>query len=66
MSSDFTVDELYNLIKVSITEPNCSIDELLMLLAEYIGDGRIIDEVSKYVDMYYEDLEKLKELGIIQ
>lgn len=64
MSSDFTIDELYNLIKISTTEPNCSIDELLMLLAEHIGDDRIIDEVSKYVDMYYEDLEKLKELGV--
>ena len=64
MNNNFTVDELYSLIKISTTEPNCSIDELLMLLAECIGDSRIIDEVSKYVDMYYEDLEKLKELGV--
>lgn len=57
MNNTFTVNELYNLIKISPTEPNCSIDELLMLLAECIGDDRVIDEVSKYVDKYYENLK---------
>lgn len=58
MNNTFTVNELYNLIKISPTEPNCGIDELLMLLAEFIGDDRVIDEVNKYVDEYYESLKE--------
>ena len=64
MSKDFTVDELYDLIRMSSTDPNCSTDELLMLLAECIGDNRIIDEVSKYVDMYYKDIERISGVKI--
>ena len=57
MSKDFSVDELYNLIRVT-DDPyqNCGLDEVLLLLAEYIDDKRIIEEVNKYVDFYYEDI----------
>ena len=57
MSQDFDIDELYRLIKVS-DDPyqNCVLDEVLLLLAEYIGDKRIEEEVGKYVDFYYEDI----------
>ena len=57
MSSDFTIDELYRLIKVT-DDPyqNCGLDEVLALLAEYIGDERIKVEVDKYIDAYYEDI----------
>lgn len=63
MSQDFDIDELYRLIKVS-DDPyqNCGLDEVLLLLAEYIGDKRIEEEVGKYVDFYYEDIGlRLKE-----
>ena len=52
---DFTVDELYNLIRTD-QEDTCGLDEVLLLMAEYINDERIIREVNKYVDWYYEDL----------
>lgn len=57
MSSDFTIDELYRLIKIT-DDPyqNCGLDEVLALLAEYIGDERIKVEVDKYIDAYYEDI----------
>ena len=54
MSEDFTVDDLYKLIKID--KYPCGIDEVLMLLAEYIGDKRIIEEVDKYVDAYYKSI----------
>lgn len=56
MSKDFTVDELYKCIKVS-DDPyqNCGLDELLLLLAEYIDDERITEEINKYVDGLYEE-----------
>lgn len=56
MSEDFTVDELYNLIKIEEGIPCCGIDEVLGLLAEYIGDKRVEKEVNKYIDAYYEDI----------
>lgn len=34
------------------------IDELLLLLAECIGDNKIEKEVGKYVDDYYESFEE--------
>ena len=57
MSDDFSIDELYNLIKIT-DDPyqNCGLDEVMMLLAEYIGDKRIEKEVSKYVDIYYNEI----------
>jgi hypothetical protein len=57
MGDDFTIEELYNLIKVT-DDPyqNCGLDEVLALLAEYIGDKRIIKEVDKYIDFYYDDI----------
>jgi hypothetical protein len=57
VSSDFTIDELYRLIKIT-DDPyqNCGLDEVLALLAEYIGDERIKVEVDKYIDAYYEDI----------
>ena len=57
MSEDFTVDELYDLIKVT-DDPyqNCGLDEVLALLAEYIDDKRITTEVNKYIDFYYDDI----------
>lgn len=57
MSSEFSIDELYNLIRVT-DDPyqNCGLDEVLLLLAEYINDERITEEVNKYVDWYYEDI----------
>ena len=42
MSKDFTVDELYECIRYREDEFNCGYDELLLLLAEYIDDERII------------------------
>ena len=62
MSSDFTIDELYRLIKIT-DDPyqNCGLDEVLALLAEYIGDERIKVEVGKYIDAYYEDIGLGKE-----
>lgn len=54
MNDDFTVDELYNLIKIEEGIPCCGIDEVLGLLAEYIGDKRIEREVNKYIDGFYE------------
>ena len=53
-NEDFTVDDLYMLLKID--KYPCGIDEVLLLLAEYIGDKRIIEEVDKYVDMYYESI----------
>ena len=57
MSKDFTAEELYELIKVT-DDPyqNCGLDEVLLLLAEYIDDKRITEEINKYVDFYYEDI----------
>ena len=57
MSDDFTIDELYDLIKVT-DDPyqNCGLDEVLALLAEYIDDKRITTEVDKYIDFYYDDI----------
>jgi len=55
MNRDFTVDELYELIKHDVEYP-CGYDEVMMLFAEFIGDKRIIDEVDKYVDDFYEDI----------
>ena len=52
---DFTVDELYNFIRTD-QEYKCGLDEVLLLMAEYIDDERIIKEVEQYVDWYYEDL----------
>lgn len=37
------------------------IDELLLLLAECIGDKKIEKEVGKYVDDYYKDFEEIRE-----
>lgn len=54
MSEDFDIEELYRLIKIEEGIPCCGIDEVLMLLAEYIGDKRVEKEVSKYVDGFYE------------
>ena len=54
MDEDFTIDELYNLIKIEEGVPCCGIDEVLCLLAEYIGDKRVEREVNKYVDGFYE------------
>lgn len=55
MNRDFTVDELYELIKHDVEYP-CGYDEVMLLLAEFIDDKRITDEVDKYVDDLYEDL----------
>lgn len=55
MQDEFTVDELYNLIKIE-DNYSCGIDEVLGLLAEYIGDKRIEKEVDKYIDAYYESI----------
>ena len=55
MSDDFTIDELYNLIKITDSY-SCGIDEVLALLAEYIGDKRIEKEIDKYIDAYYESI----------
>ena len=49
MSEDFTVDELYELIRFRENDFNCGYDELLLLLAEYIDDKRITEEIEKYV-----------------
>ena len=54
-NEDFTVDELYNFIRTD-QEYSCGLDEVLMLMAEYIDDERIIKEVDKYVEAYYEDI----------
>lgn len=40
------------------TSDKLGIDELLLLLAECIGDNKIEEEVGKYVDDYYESLEE--------
>lgn len=57
MNDEFTIDELYNLIKVT-DDPyqNCGLDEVLALLAEYIDDKKITAEVNKYIDFYYDDI----------
>lgn len=57
MDDEFTVDELYRLIRIT-DDPyqNCGLDEVLALLAEYIGDKRIVKEVDKYIDFYYDDI----------
>ena len=55
MNKDFTVDELYKLIEHDTDYP-CGYDEVMLLLAEYIGDKKIIEEVEKYVDDFYEDI----------
>ena len=49
MSKDFTVDELYECIRYREDEFNCGYDELLMILAEYIDDERITEEINRYV-----------------
>lgn len=50
MSKDFTVDELYDCIK-----DECGLDEMLLLLAEYIDDKRVTGEIEKVVDALYEE-----------
>ena len=52
MSKDFTVDELYECIRYREDEFNCGYDELLMLLAEYIDDERITEEINRHVDEF--------------
>ena len=49
MSKDFTIDELYELIRYREDEFNCGYDELLLLLAEYIDDKRITEEINRHV-----------------
>ena len=49
MSEDFALDELYELIRFRENDFNCGYDELLLLLAEYIDDKRITEEIEKYV-----------------
>ena len=49
MSKDFTIDELYELIRYEEDGLNCGYDELLLLLAEYIDDERITEEINRYV-----------------
>ena len=56
MNEDFDIEELYNLIKIEEGIPCCGIDEVLGLLAEYIGDKRVEREVDKYIDAYYESI----------
>ena len=52
MSKDFTIDELYELIRYEEDGLNCGYDELLLLLAEYIDDKRITEEIEKYVNEF--------------
>ena len=52
MSRDFTIDELYECIRYRKDEFNCGYDELLMILAEYIDDERITEEINRYVDEF--------------
>ena len=52
MSKDFTIDELYECIRYREDDFNCGYDELLLLLAEYIDDKRITEEIEKYVDEF--------------
>ena len=52
MNKDFTVDELYECIRYREDDFNCGYDELLLLLAEYIADKRITEEIEKYVDEF--------------
>lgn len=52
---DFTVDALYDFIRTD-QEYICGLDEVLLLMAEYIDDERVIKEVEQYVDWYYEDI----------
>ena len=52
MDKNFTIDELYELIRFRKNDLNCGYDELLLLLAEYIDDIRITKEIEKYVDEF--------------
>ena len=52
MNKDFTIDELYECIRYREDEFNCGYDELLLILAEYIDDKRITEEIEKYVDEF--------------
>ena len=52
MSKDFTIDELYELIRFRENDFYCGYDELLLILAEYIDDKRITEEIEKYVDEF--------------
>ena len=52
MSKDFTVDELYECIRYREDEFNWGYDELLLILAEYIDDERITEEINRYVDEF--------------
>ena len=49
MSKDFTIDELYELIRFRENDFYCGYDELLLILAEYIDDKRITEEINRYV-----------------
>ena len=49
MNKEFTIDELYECIRYRENEFNCGYDELLLLLAEYIGDERITKEINRHV-----------------
>ena len=49
MSRDFTIDKLYECIRYREDEFNCGYDELLLILAEYIDDERITEEINRYV-----------------
>ena len=55
MSNDLTVNELYELIKHDVEYP-CGLDEVLLLLAEFIDNEKVTEEVNKYVDDLYKDL----------
>ena len=52
MSKEFTIDEEYECIKYRKDEFNYGYDELLMILAEYIEEKRITEEIEKYVDEF--------------
>lgn len=56
MSKDFNLEELKKLIKIKGDGNDCGIDEVLMLLAEYIGDEEVLNEVGKYVDNFYDSI----------
>ena len=49
MSKDFTIDELYELIRFRENDFYCCYYELLLILAEYIDDERITKEINRHV-----------------
>lgn len=66
MAIDFTIEELIKCLTPMEDGTQCGIDEVLLLLADFIENEEVYSLVNKYVDDYYEwfdnDIEYIRTL----